>query len=315
MEKPVDVVKVWLIAGVVSIVGALPTRSMAQLCPPGQVASGNSAGHCCWPRQAWSARRSTCVGIPQCPSGFAVSGEQCLADSCTDGRVVSAETAGHCCWGGQVWSVQGAECVGVPECPRGYHSVGEACVLDTVAPISLAQSANDRAPQPVVPVVFEAANNAHYVVTATAGASTQVCASPCVLRLTPGFVRLSISGDGRFEREVVIPPTSARVRLQHFSAGITVGWGIVSVLLGGVYFAVGAAGDPILGAPPFWYVCGSVMVTLGLVSFGVAAVRHSTADVSRVVSVARVQPNSLRFAGIAVAPARDGAYAVAAWRF
>jgi len=42
--------------------------------------------HCCWPNQDWSAAQNACTGAPQCPTGFAVAGEDCaLLDRDRDG--------------------------------------------------------------------------------------------------------------------------------------------------------------------------------------------------------------------------------------
>lgn len=49
----------------------------APACPAGEQVSSDTAGHCCWPGQAWSGDRSTCVGIPQCPSKLVAVGEMC----------------------------------------------------------------------------------------------------------------------------------------------------------------------------------------------------------------------------------------------
>ncbi len=47
-------------------------------CPPGQAVTSDTEGHCCWPGQAWSMTRQVCVGIPQCPAGFAAQGQTCV---------------------------------------------------------------------------------------------------------------------------------------------------------------------------------------------------------------------------------------------
>jgi hypothetical protein len=42
--------------------------------------------HCCWAKQAWSAARQLCVGIPQCPAGFEIDRESCVSlDKDNDG--------------------------------------------------------------------------------------------------------------------------------------------------------------------------------------------------------------------------------------
>ncbi len=59
----------------------VPTLAAAQAgpCPSGQVRSADTAGHCCWPGQAWSRVRQVCVGVPECPAGLQISGETCVS--------------------------------------------------------------------------------------------------------------------------------------------------------------------------------------------------------------------------------------------
>jgi hypothetical protein len=47
-------------------------------CPAGQTVSADTAGHCCWPAQAWSSARNKCVGDPQCPAGTESDGDTCV---------------------------------------------------------------------------------------------------------------------------------------------------------------------------------------------------------------------------------------------
>jgi hypothetical protein len=56
-------------------------RADGQGCPPGQAISGDTAGHCCWPGQAWAQSRAACIGAPSCPTGFSAAGESCVAAS------------------------------------------------------------------------------------------------------------------------------------------------------------------------------------------------------------------------------------------
>lgn len=99
-------------------------------CPNGQLANADTAGHCCWPAQAWAPSRNTCVGTPQCPRGFALAGETCTQPACPDGQSISPDTAGHCCWPGQAWAVSRGACVGVPACPPALHATQDACVRE-----------------------------------------------------------------------------------------------------------------------------------------------------------------------------------------
>ena len=99
-------------------------------CPTGQSTGPDTAGHCCWPGQAWSNARGVCVGIPaSCPDDFEPRGETCApVSSCPAGQVMSEDTHGHCCWPAQVWSSSRNVCVGVPQCPAGMKASGERCV-------------------------------------------------------------------------------------------------------------------------------------------------------------------------------------------
>ncbi|HSK01664.1 MAG TPA: serine/threonine-protein kinase [Kofleriaceae bacterium] len=47
-------------------------------CPPGQLRSEDTRGHCCWPGQAWSTAKQRCIGTPACPPGTRRRGEQCV---------------------------------------------------------------------------------------------------------------------------------------------------------------------------------------------------------------------------------------------
>lgn len=120
---------------VMMLATATATVARAEPCPPGQKVGADTAGHCCWPEQAWSNARQICVGVPQCPAGFEVRGEACVARSeCPVGQAVTDDTHGHCCWIGQVWSMSRAMCVGIPQCPPGLQVQGETCVRPAGAP-------------------------------------------------------------------------------------------------------------------------------------------------------------------------------------
>lgn len=97
-------------------------------CSDGKVISVDSAGHCCWPGQAWSNSRNTCVGVPlSCPTGTKLEGDNCVT-LCEPGKSVGPDTAGRCCWPAQVWSTARRACIGIPECPAGTQAKGEQCV-------------------------------------------------------------------------------------------------------------------------------------------------------------------------------------------
>jgi hypothetical protein len=54
-------------------------RSPTASCPAGQEVSADTAGHCCWPGQAWSPSRAGCVGTPVCPANLREAGGTCTA--------------------------------------------------------------------------------------------------------------------------------------------------------------------------------------------------------------------------------------------
>lgn len=117
-----------LLVAVLSMAGA---ARAAEKCETGQVITADTAGHCCWPGQAWSKSRKLCIGVPTaCPMGFVVQEESCVR-SCPKGQVVTAETRGQCCWPGQVFSAVRKVCVGAPTaCPEGLTPRGETCADD-----------------------------------------------------------------------------------------------------------------------------------------------------------------------------------------
>ena len=52
----------------------------ADPCPTGQLRSGDTQGHCCWPEQAWSSAKDRCIGAPRCPQGTtSTRGETCMS--------------------------------------------------------------------------------------------------------------------------------------------------------------------------------------------------------------------------------------------
>jgi hypothetical protein len=97
-------------------------------CQPGQERSADTQGHCCWPGQAWSGARQSCVGDATCGEGFQPDGQGgCVVAGCRPGQVNSADTQGHCCWPGQAWSSARNACVGTPDCPSGMMAAGADC--------------------------------------------------------------------------------------------------------------------------------------------------------------------------------------------
>jgi hypothetical protein len=119
-------------------------------CPAGKEISAETAGQCCWPGQAWSTARKTCVGVPQCPAGLMSKGEDCSI-VCVGGREVGPDTAGHCCWPGQAWSASRSSCVGIPRCPSGLELEGETCAAPQPKPAPVPVAAPAAAPAPAQP--------------------------------------------------------------------------------------------------------------------------------------------------------------------
>ncbi len=115
-------------AALVALAALLGSAEAAAACPAGQEINADTAGHCCWPGQAWSKSRNACIGIPICPPGHSIQGETCARDACPELQYRNDDTKDHCCWAGQVWSDARSKCVGVPQmCPAGRSVLGEDC--------------------------------------------------------------------------------------------------------------------------------------------------------------------------------------------
>jgi formylglycine-generating enzyme required for sulfatase activity len=64
-------------------------------CPVGQERSEETAGHCCWPGQVWSTRRSLCVGEPlSCPPDQVARDETCQARQVPSAAAATPEELG-----------------------------------------------------------------------------------------------------------------------------------------------------------------------------------------------------------------------------
>jgi formylglycine-generating enzyme len=133
----------------------------------GQFRSLSTAGHCCWPGQAWSTDH--CAGEPtQCPDGYVSAAASCKPSACVDGRIRTADGV-HCCWPGQAWASTRSSlpaCVGVPACPAGATAQGEKCLLPFA----------DAVPMVAIPggsfVTGEPADDAGWPMTASHGKVT-----------------------------------------------------------------------------------------------------------------------------------------------
>jgi hypothetical protein len=105
-----------------------PSPSPRAECRDGKTISADTAGHCCWVGQVWTAGR--CVGVPtSCPDSRTSSPktEECELAQCPAGKQ-RQDDGTHCCWPGQGWSVTRQTCVGTKECPRGFAPSGDECV-------------------------------------------------------------------------------------------------------------------------------------------------------------------------------------------
>lgn len=59
----------------------VPERAVPPIaCPTGQTTTVDTNGHCCWPDQAWSSSKNSCIGKPRCPDGMRGKGEGCVEE-------------------------------------------------------------------------------------------------------------------------------------------------------------------------------------------------------------------------------------------
>lgn len=100
-------------------------------CVGGQERTADTAGHCCWPGQAWNG--AECVGAPTaCPEGAQVdrAAQACIFPDCGSGTVRASDGI-HCCWPRQAWSTSRGMCIGTPSCPRGTVAADDSCAPDS----------------------------------------------------------------------------------------------------------------------------------------------------------------------------------------
>ncbi|MGM0556045.1 MAG: formylglycine-generating enzyme family protein [Myxococcota bacterium] len=98
-------------------------------CGPGQINNQYTQGHCCWPGQAWSSKKRTCLGEPTtCPKDAVRIGADCAFEPECLGGQTRASDGFHCCWPGQGWSSKQLQCVGDPKsCPGDWVASSEGC--------------------------------------------------------------------------------------------------------------------------------------------------------------------------------------------
>ncbi len=96
-------------------------------CPPGQQASVDTAGRCCWPGQGWNGK--ACVGNPSaCLDGFRLSLDlqSCERLPCQPGQ--ERVDGLHCCWPEQAYLASSGRCIGQAKCPDGFTLAEQTCL-------------------------------------------------------------------------------------------------------------------------------------------------------------------------------------------
>ncbi len=69
-------------------------HAQEDVCVEGRVATDETEGRCCWPGQHWSAEANRCEGVPECPEGRSMSGEDCVEDESGTGAPPPPPEAG-----------------------------------------------------------------------------------------------------------------------------------------------------------------------------------------------------------------------------
>jgi hypothetical protein len=241
------------------------TVAAAQNCKPGMVKNQDTAGHCCWPGQAWSHTNDTCVGAPECPAGLQARGEECVAaavapapNPCPPGQMINEDTAGHCCWPGQAWSHSRNSCVGGAPAP----APSAAQPPQTAAPQSPPPTQSPQAPQspqaaaaPAPPGMVKVhvepwRRTEQYSISVTPQQGPPAsCVAPCVINLPPGPALANVIGPVNFQKQVLIPDAEARFRIKRQLPGLLPAgaffWAMagLSLVTGGVLCGLGAC-DP-----------------------------------------------------------------------
>jgi hypothetical protein len=229
-------------------------------CVGGKMTGPDTQGHCCWQDQVWSASRNTCVGIPKCPIGLSVKGEDCKLD-CPAGMEVGPDTQGHCCDPNQVWSGTRQSCVGIPACPQGLAASGEMCV----------PAGRTEAPQPAPPPPSQPSQPSQPPPPPAQSAPPPAQAAPPPPpsdAAQPVLAPASVPADGEMVDGMRVPPghhVQKKARLGLLVPGVALlgaGW-LASILVSigsGIYvafkpsntcwaFASSVAWIPLIGAP------------------------------------------------------------------
>lgn len=281
---------------------AAPSLARAQAqCPPGQSVSADTAGHCCWPAQAWSSARGACVGAPQCPAGTAPAGESCapLAVAPVAPSALAVQPAAP--WGAPAPQASVAPS---PVAPVGY--------APTYAP-TYAPPPEQGVPVRFIPYLM----GDRFTVTISTPAGPRQCQVPCALSLPPGEYAVAVAGDAEFNDSVTVPGYPLQVRVRRYRRERMI-WGVAGTGLGGALLIGGLAmagacdgssssgGRCEVSAAPAWLITiGSalaiVAATTGFTTMG----SNSLVPTADYALYARRQ--GPRLVGLGAAPAAGGA--------
>jgi hypothetical protein len=274
----------------------VPSLARAQLaCPGGQAVSADTAGHCCWPAQAWSSSRGACVGAPQCPAGMVAQGEVCAP------MVVAREAP--------------AAAAGQPVAPWGA----------VAPPAPLPAAAPTYAPQPLYPTPAYAPGlpvrfvpnsmGDRLTVSVTTPAGPQQCEAPCVMSLLPGEHTVTISGDVEYTDTITVVGNPLHVRIRRYRSERMI-WGVAGTGVGAALFVAGLAMSGDCTTLSFSTVCERSSAANGLMIVGstlaiVAATTGFTTMGSNSLAVTTdynlyVRARGPRFAGVGASPMAGG---------
>jgi len=220
------------------LVGVGGASAAAADCPAGQAVSADTAGHCCWPAQAWSPARAACVGAPRCPTGMQASGESCVAapgatppsSAAPAGAAPASATPGAA----PASATPGAATPANPALPK-WTPVVPGAPHAAYTPYVLT---------PRVPVRFVARDHAddRYRISADG----KSCTTPCTLELPATDVHVEAdSGRRALAAPLRVPYVASTVEVSHRSRA--------HYAVGGALVAVGVA-DVALG---FWFAFGN----------------------------------------------------------
>lgn len=254
-------------------------------CPVGQTVSPDTAGHCCWPAQAWSTARGKCVGEPQCPPGSESDGDTCVGTPQVPATPATPPTT-------PPKPAPPPPSTYQPVQPSGgvYQPVQPSGgAYQPVQPTSAYRPVTPPPPPPHVPVRFEPRERSddRYRITADG----KSCATPCTLDLPSGELRVQADAGGRsLHAPLQVPGMPAIVEVSHRSRG--------HYILGGALLVVGVA-DVALGA---WFIAGNSFdghEAVGGVAIGAGAVAAIVGIVDlAITSRARLQLRAANAVGV-----------------